>query len=69
MKDNVFECYRNKSSTVCELEFPLHPCVLLQAVEETKSVLGLMISENGQEKITVEVKNDWSNDRLSYLAV
>lgn len=57
VRDNIFECYRNKSSTVCELEFPLHPCVLLQAVEETKSVLGLMISENGQEKITVEPLN------------
>ena len=57
VKDNVFECYKNKSSTVCELELPLRPCVLRQAVQETKSELGLMLSQNGMEKITVEVKN------------
>lgn len=57
MKDNVFECYKNMSSTVCELEFPLRPCILRQAVQETKSELGLMLSQNGTEKITVEVKH------------
>ncbi|XP_062579830.1 uncharacterized protein LOC134241822 isoform X2 [Saccostrea cucullata] len=57
VRGNVFECYRNESSTVCELEIPLYPCVLKQAVEETKSELGLMISQNGREKITVEPLN------------
>ncbi|XP_078336674.1 uncharacterized protein LOC111137602 isoform X5 [Crassostrea virginica] len=57
VKDNVFECYKNKSSTVCELELPLRPCVLRQAVQETKSELGLMLLQNGTEKITVEPLN------------
>ncbi|XP_056011717.1 uncharacterized protein LOC125648626 isoform X2 [Ostrea edulis] len=57
VRGNVFECYRVESSTVCELQFPLRPCVLKQAMEETKSELGLMISENDKEKVTVEPLN------------
>ncbi|KAL3861433.1 hypothetical protein ACJMK2_007467 [Sinanodonta woodiana] len=52
--DNNFECYRNESSEVCELEFLLRNCHLRRAVEETKSELGLMLQENNKEKITIE---------------
>ncbi|KAK3603514.1 hypothetical protein CHS0354_030373 [Potamilus streckersoni] len=52
--DNSFECYRNESSEVCELDFLLRNCHLRRAVEETKSELGLMLKENNREKITIE---------------
>ena len=55
MLENNFECYRNQSSTVCELDFLLRGCVLRRAIDETKSELGLMLMENNREKITVEV--------------
>ncbi|GFN77015.1 actin filament-associated protein 1 [Plakobranchus ocellatus] len=38
----------------CELSFLLRPCILKRAVKETGSELGLMLQEEGKERITVE---------------
>lgn len=54
VRENSFECYRNESSTVCELDFLLRFCKLRRAVTETKSEFGLMLVENSAEKITIE---------------
>lgn len=54
--DNMFECYKTEESTVCEMNFFLCDCEVKRAVEETKSQLGLMITLNKVEKITVEVR-------------
>ena len=54
VRDNTFECYRHKESTVCELDFLLRYCKLRRAITETKSELGLMLVEKAGEKITIE---------------
>jgi len=50
-----FECYKAPTSHVCELDITLAGCVLRRAIQETGSELGLMLEENGREKITIEV--------------
>lgn len=59
VRDNTFECYRRKESTVCELDFLLRYCKLRRAITETKSELGLMLVEKAGEKITIEVSHDY----------
>ncbi|KAK3099750.1 hypothetical protein FSP39_009067 [Pinctada imbricata] len=54
IRENRFECYRNQTSSVCELDFQLRNCMLKRAVTETHSELGLMLTENNIEKITIE---------------
>ncbi|XP_052820886.1 uncharacterized protein LOC128246628 [Mya arenaria] len=52
--ENNFECYRSPTSDTCELEFLLRNCALQRAIKETSSELGLMLTENNREKITIE---------------
>ncbi|XP_052082198.1 uncharacterized protein LOC127719885 isoform X1 [Mytilus californianus] len=54
VRDNTFECYKNETSGVCELDFLLRYCKLRRAMVETKSELGLMLVEKAGEKITIE---------------
>ncbi|XP_069118485.1 uncharacterized protein [Argopecten irradians] len=57
VRGSMLECYRNNTSTVCELEVWLRNCFLRRATEETKSELGLMLVEKEVEKITIEPLN------------
>ncbi|XP_021372827.1 uncharacterized protein LOC110462913 isoform X2 [Mizuhopecten yessoensis] len=57
VRGSMLECYRNETSTVCELEVWLRNCFLRRATAETKSELGLMLEEKGVEKITIEPLN------------
>nr|KAG5706478.1 hypothetical protein BaRGS_032871 [Batillaria attramentaria] len=62
VRENMFECYKTKTSHPCELNFLLKNCVLRQALAETNSPLAIMLLENNREKITVEppTKDDLS---------
>ena len=55
VKGNMFECYRSKTSPMCELNFLLRSCVIRHAMDETNSPLAIMLLEDNTEKITVEV--------------
>lgn len=67
VRENMFECYKSRTSHPCELNFLLKNCVLRQAIHETNSQLAIMLLENNKEKITVEPPN--KNELSQWLRV